>query len=179
MKAIARVILVFLGLLFIGAAFFLMVVNYNLIPQLGLYLPAWVGDNMVLAVSAGLLLLALIFLALGLKKKKKAPDAVLKGSEYGEVAISISAIENIVLRVVQQTKGIKDVGRKVSFTTDGLIIQIIIKVLPDVSMPSVTGELQSKTKEYVEEITGITVHEVRVNVENIVVDQAPSRSQGS
>ncbi len=174
MKTLIRVILVFLGLLFIGGAFFLLAVNYNLVPGLAFYLPAWADENIVLGAAIGMLVLALIFILLGLRSSKKPADAIMKGSQFGEVAISITAIENLVLRVIQQTQGIKDVSRQVTFTQDGLIINVKIRVMPDVPMPGVTSELQSKIKEYVEEMTGITVHEVKVNVENIVVDQAPS-----
>ena len=174
MRTLLRVILVFLGLLFIGGALFLMAVNYHLVPGLAFYLPAWADQNVVLGAGVGMLVIALILIILGLRSRKKPANAVMKGSEYGEVAISIQAIENMVSRVVQQTQGIKEDSRQVSFTQDGLVIKVKIRVMPDVPMPGVTGELQSKVKEYVEEITGITVHEVKVNVENIVVDQAPS-----
>ncbi len=175
MKTIARVIMVFIAFLFIGGALFLLAVNYNLVPGLAVYLPGWAGEEVVLGATAALLLIALILLILGLRRTKGPGNAVLKGSEYGEVAISISAIENMVLRVIQQTQGIKDVSRQVSFTQDGLNITVKIRVMPDVAMPGLTNELQSKIKEYVEEITGITVHEVKVMVENIVTDQAPSK----
>ncbi len=175
MKTLARVIMVFVALILIGAALFLLAVKYNLVPGLALYLPGWAGEEVVLGVVAALVLIALILLILGFRKSKGPGNAVLKGSEYGEVAISIPAIENIVLRVVQQIQGLKDVSRQVSFTQDGLIITVKIRVMPDVSMPGLTSELQSKIKEYVEEITGITVHEVKVMVENIVTEQAPSK----
>jgi uncharacterized alkaline shock family protein YloU len=76
---------------------------------------------------------------------------------------------------VQQTQGIKDVSRQVSFTPDGLVVRVKIRVMPDVPLPGLINELQSKTKEYLEEITGIVVHEVKVMVENIIVDQAVSK----
>lgn len=175
MRTLARVIMVFLAFLFIGGALFLLAINYNLIPDLAIYLPGWAAEEIVLGTAGALLLIAIILLVLGFRRSKGPGNAVLKGSEYGEVAISIAAIENMVLRTVQQTQGIKDVSRQVSFTQDGLIINVKIMVMPDVAMPNLTSELQSKIKEYVEEITGITVHEVKVMVENIVTDQAPSK----
>lgn len=177
MRAVARVFIVFVALLLIGGALFLLAVNYNLVPGLAVYLPGWAGEEVVIGAVAALLLIALIFLVFGFRRDKGPGNAVLKGSEYGEVAISITAIENMIFRVVQQTQGIKDVSRKVSFTQDGLNITVKITVEPDVSMPAVTNELQAKVKEYVEEITGITVHEVKVMVENIVTDQAPTKKQ--
>ncbi len=176
MRAFGRVIMVFLALLLIGGALFLVAINFNLIPGVTdpFALPAWADDNVILAVAAGLLLIALIFLVSGLRPVKKPGNAALKGSEHGEVLISISALENMVLRVVQQIQGIKDVKRNVSFTPDGLLVKIIISVMPDVSLPAVTSDLQTKTKEYLEEITGITVREVKVIVDNVNMDQAAS-----
>jgi len=175
MKTVARIILVFIGLLFIGAALFLLAVNYNLIPGPAFSRPDWAGETVLLASGAALLLIALFLLSFGLRSPKKVGNAVLKGSEYGEVLISITAVENMVLRVIQQTKGIKDVSRKVSFTPDGLVINIHIRVMPDVSLPGLVNELQTKTKEYLEEITGVTVNEVKVIVDNIILDQAVSK----
>lgn len=179
MNRFFRFVLVFFGLLFIGAALFMLAVHYNLIPGLILGLPAWAGETVVLAAGSVMLLIALILLSFGLRSsKKKVSNAVLKGSEYGEVLIAIPAVENMVLRVVQQTQGIKDVSRKVTYTPDGLVVRIVIRVMPDIALPDLIGELQAKTKEYLEEITGIVVHEVKVVVENIVTDQAaPSQKQ--
>jgi uncharacterized alkaline shock family protein YloU len=176
MKIVIRLILVFLGLLFIGAALFLAALNFNLLPGLHVPLPMWVDETVLLATGSVVLLLALIFLSLGMRSgKKKISNAVLKGSEYGEVLVSIPAIENMVLRVIQQTQGIKDVSRQVAYTPDGLVVKIRIKVMPDVTLPDLIGSLQSKTKEYLEEVTGITVSEVKVTVDNIIMDQAVSR----
>ncbi len=176
MKTFTRILLVFLGLLFIGGALFLLVVNYDLLPGLQVELPAWADENVMLVVGAALLLIALILLALGFRSsKKKVGTAVLKGSEYGEVLISITAVENMVLRVVQQTRGIKDAGRNVVFTPDGLVIRIRITVMPDLALPDLINDLQSRTKEYIEEITGVTVSEVKIIVENVNMDQAASK----
>ncbi len=175
MKTVARIILIFFGLLFIGGALLLLSIYFNLIPGLAIALPVWAVDNVLLAIGSVLLLIALIFLSFGLRSSKKIGNAVLKGSEYGEVLISITALENMVLRVVQQTQGIKDVSRQVSYTPDGLVIRVRIRVMPDVALPGLINDLQSKTKEYLEEITGIVVHEVKVMVENIIVDQAVSK----
>lgn len=175
MKTLARVVLVFIGFLFVGSALFLLAVNYRLIPGLAFALPVWVSETVLLATGAGLMLFALILLSLGLRPAKKIGTAILKSSEAGEVLISITALENMVLRVLQQIQGVKDVSRQVISSKDGLAVKIRIKVMPDVSIPAVIDELQTKTKEYLEEITGITVNEVKVMVENIITDQAVSK----
>lgn len=47
MKTVARVIMVFLALLFIGGALFLLAINYNLVPGLAVNfaLPGWIGES--------------------------------------------------------------------------------------------------------------------------------------
>jgi len=176
MKTVLKVILVFLGLFLIGAALFLAALNFNLLPGLAVPLPSWVDETVLLASGSVMLLLALIFLSLGLRSgRKKIKNAVLKGSEFGAVMISIPAIENMVLRVIQQTQGLKDVSRTVSYTADGLLVKIKVKAMPDVTLPDLISSLQSKTKEYLESTTGITVSEVEVTVDNIIMDQAVSR----
>jgi len=82
----------------------------------------------------------------------------------------------MVLRVVQQINGIKDISRKAVFTNEGFIINIKIGVKPDVALPDLISDLQARTKEYIEEITGIKVLEVKVNVENIDTEQSASKS---
>lgn len=182
MRAIGRIIILFLGLVFAGGGLLTLAVYANLIPGYDLSAligwAGWADRNVFLAAGGAMLLIALILIALGLRSAKKTAHAVLKGSEFGEVHISIAAIENMVLRVVQQTQDIKDVGRQVSFTSSGLVVKSRIKVMPDVSLPVPISELQSKIKAYLEETTGIAVREVRVIVENIALDQTVAKKEG-
>ncbi len=176
MKTVLKAILVFLGLLLIGAALVLAALGFNVLPGLMASLPAWADQTMLLISGSVLLLLALLFISVGLRSgKKKAKSALLKGSEFGAVMISIPAIENMVLRVIQQTQGIKDVSRHVSHTPDGLAVKIKIRVMPDLTLPDLVDGLQSKTKEYLETTTGIVVSKVEVTVDNVIMDQAVSR----
>ncbi len=177
MRAVARILMVFIALVLIGGALFLAVINFNVIPGLEevVILPAWAGENVMIAAVAIFVLIAIILLALSFRPAKKTTDAVLKSSEYGEVVISIAAVESMVLRIVQQINGIKDISRKAVFTDEGFIINIKIGVKPDVALPDLISDLQARTKEYVEEITGIKVLEVKVTVENINADQPASK----
>jgi len=178
MRTLARILMVFIALVLIGGALFLAVINFNFIPGLDdmIFLPAWAGENVLIAGIAIFALVALILLALSFRPARKTADAVLKGSEYGEVVISIAAVENMVLRIVQQINGIKDISRKAVFTNEGFIINIKVGVKPDVALPELINDLQARTKEYIEEITGIKVLEVKVNVENINTEQSASKS---
>lgn len=178
MRAVARILMVFIALVLIGGALFLALINYDLIPGLRetLVIPAWAGENVMIAGMAVFALIAIILLAFSFRPAKKTTDAVLKSGEHGEVVISIAAVEEMVLRIVQQIDGIKDISRKVLFTNEGFIINIKIGVKPDVALPGLISDLQARTKEYVEEITGIKVLEVKVTVENLNTEQSASKS---
>ncbi len=173
-----RLFLVLLGLLMIAAGLLCLAIGFDLVPEpgLGTSLMALSGDPVVAAVGGGLLLVGLILLALGLRSNKKSvPESILQTSELGEIRIAIIAIENMVLRVVQQTQGVKDGGRRVYSSPEGLVVQIKIKVMPDLELPGLISELQEKVKGYLEQVTGIMVHEVKVLVENIILDQVPAK----
>jgi hypothetical protein len=178
MSVAVRLLLVLLGLLMIAAGVLGLALGFDLVPEpgLGTSFMALTGDPVAVAVGGGLLLIGLILLALGLRSTRKpVPETVLQTSEHGEVRIAIIAIENMVLRVVQQTQGIKDGGRRVYNSPEGLVVQIKIKVMPDLELPGLIAELQEKVKGYLEQVTGIVVQEVKVLVENIILDQVPAK----
>jgi hypothetical protein len=173
-----RLLLVLLGLLMVAAGVLCLALGFDLVPEpgLGTSLMVLAGAPVVAAVGGGLILFGVILLALGFRSTKKpAPETVLQTSEHGEVRIAIIAIENMVLRVVQQTQGVKDGGRRVYSSPEGLVVQIKIRVMPDLELPGLITELQEKVKGYLEQVTGIVVHEVKVLVENIILDQVPAK----
>ena len=97
----------------------------------------------------------------------------MQAGEFGEVNITLAALENMVLRVVQQMRQVRDSSRRVEYTPHGLVVYLKVKVLPDQKLPGLTAELQNNVKNYLEEIAGIAVSEVKVKVENIILDQVP------
>ncbi|MEW5785645.1 MAG: alkaline shock response membrane anchor protein AmaP [Bacillota bacterium] len=178
MKGTARLILILIGLLLAAGGLYLLALGLELVAGYGTILTRALDKPVLMALGAGLLLVALIFLSLGMRSPRKiVPDTVLQTSEFGEIRIAVVAIENMVLRVVQQTQGLKDNGRKVAYTPDGLLIHVRVKVMPDLELPALIGELQAKVKNYVEDVTGIIVHEVKVLVENIILDQVPLKKR--
>jgi len=173
MTAIRRLLLVVLGLLMIGTGFFLMLETIYPHGRLGLHLPAFHEQPAFLYTGGALLLLGFIPLLLGTSPSKKKPEAVLLTGPLGEVRISLLALENLVLRVVQQMREIRDSSRRVLYTPQGLVVYLHVRVLPDHKLPDLTAELQNSVKNYLEDITGIIVKEVKVSVENIILDQVP------
>lgn len=174
MEAIRRVLLVLLGLLVMGTGIFLLAAIYMPFGGYGSGLIELYGRNALLYAGGALTVAGLIPILIGFSSPPRPkPETLLQVGEFGEVRITLSALENMVLRVVQQVRGIRDSSRSVAHTPHGLVVYLTVKVLPDQNLPDLSAELQRKVKEYLEDITGIIVNEVKVKIENIILDQAP------
>lgn len=130
-------------------------------------------------IAAGFFILIAIifFLAASLRRPsgKSEVRSIVQFNELGEVRVAFAAIENMVLRISRQVKGIRETETRILYTDQGLDIFLKLKVLPDMQIPALVDELQGRVKDYVEDITGASVAEVKVLVENIIVDQVSAR----
>ncbi|HOB28345.1 MAG: alkaline shock response membrane anchor protein AmaP [Dethiobacteria bacterium] len=173
MKSIRRVLLIVLGVLIMGTGIFLLLATVHPLGGTGLYLMHRYGQTVLLLVGGALTVIGLILLLMGIFPSKKQPETVLQTGDLGEVRITLNALENMVLRVVQQKKEIRGSKRKVVSTPRGLVVYLQVKVAADQNLPELSSELQRDVKNYLEEITGIVVSEVKVNIENIILEQVP------
>ncbi len=96
---------------------------------------------------------------------------IVSYTEIGEVRISFKAVENMVLAASRRVNGIREVITRIDAIEQGLIIYVRVKVLPDIPIPALAGELQRQVRDYVQEISGTNVSEVKVLVENIAQDK--------
>ncbi len=99
------------------------------------------------------------------KKRKKIN--ILNHTDFGEVDITLEALENLVKGVAIQQKEIENIRTKLIPTEEGIIIYLTGKVHPSTVIPDLTEELQKVTKSYIEDTTGVNVEEVRVLIDNI------------
>lgn len=173
MKFIRRAFLVILGLLLTGTGFYAVLVTFYPLGSVGRYLVQHLEQIHLLFAGGIVALIGLILLVVGFLPAKKQPEALVQADELGEVRVTREALENMVLRVVQRTKEVRGSYRSVQATPQGLAVHLEIKVAVDQNLPDLTGALQKEIKEYLEEITGILVSEVRIKVENIILEQVP------
>ncbi len=167
-------ILVILGLLMMGTGIFLLLALVLPLGGYGARILHFGGQTALLYAGGALVVAGLIPLLLGsAPDRRKKPEALMQAGEFGDVHITLDALENMVLRVVQQMREVRDSNRRVEHTPQGLVVYLKVKVLPDQKLPGLTGELQANVKSYLEETTGINVSEVKVRVENIILDQVP------
>lgn len=120
-----------------------------------------------LILVVGVIILS--FPALG--GKKKEGGTIVSYTEIGEIRISFKAVENMVLTASRKVKGIREVNTRIDSVEQGIVIYMRIKVLPDIPIPSLVNDLQARVKEYVQEISGSNVAEIKVLVENIAQEK--------
>ena len=77
----------------------------------------------------------------------------------------------MVLTASRKVKGIREVNTRIDSVEQGIVIYMRIKVLPDIPIPGLVNELQTRVKEYIQEITGSNVAEIKVLVENIAQEK--------
>lgn len=127
-----------------------------------------------LVLLVGVLLIALFTSGRSAKKNEEtAKDGgnIVSFTEIGEVRISFKAVENMVLAAARKVNGIREVSTRIDATEQGLLIYIKAKIIPDLPIPALASELQAKVRDYVQEISGSNVSEIKVLVENIAQDK--------
>jgi uncharacterized alkaline shock family protein YloU len=112
------------------------------------------------------LLLAIFTIRMSLRIRRRE-KTVINQTQYGEIQITLSAIENLALRAVRKIKGVKDAHIGIRADLTGLDIFIEISVNPDLSIPQISEEIRTKVDEYVFETTGIRVNTVKVLVTKV------------
>lgn len=152
----------FPGTVFLGTNFAYLVNNYTY-TALGL-----------LVLVVGVLLFTLALSGRGITHREaqtKDGGSIVSFTEIGEVRISFKAVEGMVLAAARKVSGIREVTTRIDAVEQGLIIYMRVKTIPDIPIPGLAGELQTKVRDYVQEISGSTISEVKVLVENIAQDR--------
>jgi uncharacterized alkaline shock family protein YloU len=135
------------------------VAQLNIIHGLGIW---WVFGIFLL-----LSLLAFFTIALALRIRREE-KTIINQTQFGEIRITITAIENLVLRATRRIKGVKDAHVGIRADLTGLDIFIEVSVNPDLSIPQVSEEIRTKVDEYIFETVGIRVNSVKVLVTRVV-----------
>ncbi len=169
----SRIILAILGICGLLCGLFLILLTLGFFTtELFFFAGRLAGDLSYTLLGALLFVVGVILLIFSTQgSKKKESGTIVSFTEIGEIRISFRAIENMVLNASRKVKGIREVNTRLNFTEQGLVIYLRVKVIPDVPIPALVGELQSKVREYVQEISGSSVAEVKVLVENIAQEK--------
>ena len=119
------------------------------------------------AVLGGVVFLLALWVFLINLLREERQKSINSQGELGEYRITFTALENLVLQSAAEVKGVRDTKTRLSQSDGGLVIYLRLTTVPDTKVPELVDEIQKNIKEYVEEISGITVAEVKVLIDNI------------
>ncbi|MDD3268452.1 MAG: alkaline shock response membrane anchor protein AmaP [Syntrophomonadaceae bacterium] len=130
-------------------------------------------NRVVLGTVAILIIAVALFLLFsGLKRASKPDETILVKSELnGQVSITVPAIKLIIMRAVKKVEGVRDIRPAVSNAQDGLVVYLHMMINPEHNVPEMSRKLQEVVKQYLEEIGGLQVSEVKVLVDDFNVAQ--------
>lgn len=121
---------------------------------------------LIFIISLGFFIISLVFLFSGIKSKNDR-KSISRITNLGEVRISLNSIESIALNVAKRLNGIKETKAYVTKKDENASIAVKIVVMPDINIPAISEEIQTRVKKSVEECCGIPINEVKVIVEGI------------
>lgn len=158
-----------IGLAFVAAVAVLMALGW-LAPlnQLQYALSATNGRWAVGLVGLVYLVGAVRFILYGFARRRYPSQTLTQDTELGEVRVSLGAVESLVKKVAHQVRGVRDIHAWVGKNADGGIdVELQVVVSPESNIPSLSDEIQTSVRDYVHNVVGVTVGQVKVLVENI------------
>ena len=110
-------------------------------------------------------------------KGKKMKGFIMQRTDYGDMSISMKALETMVHKCVDQHSELEVKSTKIYRVKNGILVQIRILLETGVNIPLTVSALQKQIKQYIVSCSGVEVHEVRVLVETAAPKALPGKEQ--
>ena len=120
-------------------------------------------------VGAVFLLVSIRLLLAGLRSRRNG-KLIKHHTDFGDILVSLDAIENLVEKTARHIRGIRGVKVSVDHSQSGVTIMLRIVVSPDSNIPTVTEEVQQKVNDAIKNTVGVEPAEIRIKVDNIAND---------
>jgi uncharacterized alkaline shock family protein YloU len=171
MKVWERLISLLSGIILLVVAFILILLAFGqaneILEELSRIKPVswWALE---VSITSFILAFFLVRMALRMRREEKT---VIYQTQFGEIRMTVSAIENLALRACKKVRGVRDahVGVRADKLT-GLDIYIEVTVSPDLAIPQIKSEIESKVGEYIFETVGMHVNAVKVLITKIAAE---------
>lgn len=179
-KIIDRLLLFLLSLLIIGCTCLMLLAAFGVVPydrtvefMHNVYYETK-SAVWFIVISMIVLIIGIRMFYIVVRPSSVNSPSIDQRTDYGDIRISVDTVENLALKAAQRTRGVKDMKARVTVSPSGL--EIIIRTLVDgeISIPSLSEEIQSTVKTHIEEVTGIPVASVSVFVANIIQANQPA-----
>lgn len=161
-SALSGVLIVLAGLWLLGLVF---VVQPTWLEAVWMSAPLTWWQRAVMVVGA----LALIALGLHdvllLFRRTCEKGFIIQHSEYGDMSISMNALESMVQKCVASHQELTVNATHIQHAREGIVVDIKITLPGGVNIPLTVNALQKQIKQYITSCSGVDVHKVRVMVE--------------
>ena len=128
-------------------------------------LPAELWQRAVI-VGAGVVLCLLGVHGISLLcRSRKEKGFILQHTEYGDLSISMHAMESMVKKCIDTHQELKVSNTRIQHLRDGVVVELRISLANGVNIPLTVSALQKQIKHYITSCSGVDVKEVRVVVE--------------
>ena len=108
-------------------------------------------------------------------RRSRSNKTVIHQTEIGQVQVSLQAVENLVNRLVRQHKAVRDVRSIVRGEPEGIAISMRLWVSPEASIPALSDLLREDIGRGVQNVVGVEVISLDLDVENITTESRRSR----
>ena len=116
---------------------------------------------------------AVILLALGaycllilFRHRRRKDKFIMQKLESGDLAISLTTLESMVQKCLDQHNEIKPESIQLENQRDGLLIRIYGTVAGGISIPLTVDTLQKQVKQYVTACSGVEVKAIRIEIKS-------------
>ena len=160
-SALSGVLIVLAGLWLLGLVF---VVQPTWLEAVWMSAPLTWWQRAVMVVGA----LALIALGLHdvllLFRRTREKGFIIQHSEYGDMSISMNALESMVQKCVASHQELTVNATHIQHAREGIVVDIKITLPGGVNIPLTVNALQKQIKQYITSCSGLDVQMVRVMV---------------
>jgi uncharacterized alkaline shock family protein YloU len=124
-------------------------------------------QHILLLIGIAIFFLISVKLLVASLNRRVVNHTMVKANPLGQIHITVEALENMVLKTGYQIAGIKELKPRIILADNGTTVVLKAIVFSDLNIPEITDKLQLKVKDYLAEVAGIEVREVKVLVTNI------------
>jgi len=160
MKFRAKFVLMIFGLIYLIAGVVMILYSAGVVGagEMGFIadkLNAFIPLDILVGITGGVLIILVVSLLNFVWSGVEAERNIAFKTEYGDVLVSLSAIEDYVRKLLKEEPDIKDLRTKVSARKRGLVVLLKAVMLSETNIPNITERIQSNLRVKVQEMLGM------------------------
>ncbi len=130
---------------------------------------AFVSDNnrWMIGITSAIVIICALYLMFSILFRSTVTQTRIANNDYGEVSITIPAVEVLVKKAAFQIKGVREVKPLIRCTPEGIAVFIKTGMLPETVIPQSAQDLQTTVKDYLEQTAGLQVVEIKVLITHV------------